>query len=197
MEGEGNRNIGNPPSDGSSDWVVLIEKIEDPDPSVPVTAVLISPETASLEIGQAVNLGVEVQPVDATDKTVSWSSTEPSIATVNQNGRVIAVSEGIASITVQTNDGGYTASAVITVVPTAIAVTGISLTPASLTLDEGDSATLNVLVSPANATDKSVLWSSSAPSIATVNQGGMVSAVAEGSATINVETADGGFVATS
>jgi hypothetical protein len=80
---------------------------------------------------------------------------------------------------------------------TAVAVTGISLTPANVALEVGQTAQLNETVSPANATDKSVSWSSSNPAIATVNTNGVVTAIAAGTAMITCTTNDGNFTATS
>ncbi|HEX8530838.1 MAG TPA: PA14 domain-containing protein, partial [Cytophagales bacterium] len=80
--------------------------------------------------------------------------------------------------------------------PAAVAVTGVSVSPASASVPVGDTRQLAATVSPANATNQNVSWSSSNPSVATVNAAGLVTAVASGSATITVTTQDGGFTAT-
>lgn len=79
--------------------------------------------------------------------------------------------------------------------PSNVDVTGVSVNPSNLTLDKGDKATINASVSPGNASNKSVSWSSSNNNVATVNNSGVVTAVNEGSATITVKTSDGGYTA--
>ncbi|MCG8501719.1 MAG: Ig-like domain-containing protein, partial [Firmicutes bacterium] len=306
-----------------------------PDP-VAVTGVSVSPTSLSLEVGQALDLTETVSPSNATIKTVSWSSSNTSVAAVNSGGLVTAVAEGNATITVTTNDGGFTADCAVTVTPGSpvsnvalnmpvtassepqsenpassavdgnessrwsatgfpqwievdlgevkrinrtevvchndrayqftieckttsggtytqvvdrstntqggsianpitdyftstdaryvrltvtgaavytgtwtsilefrvfgnssnpVAVTGVNVTPTTLSLEEGQTSDLTETVSPSNATDKTVSWSSSNTSVATVNSSGLVTAVAEGSATITVTTNDGGFTA--
>ncbi len=197
LQGGSNTSIGNPPADSSLDWAVLIEKIDDPDPTVAVTSVTVSPETASLEEGQSLNLIATLQPADATDQSVSWSSDKPGVATVDQNGTVNAISNGSATISVQTADGGFTATSFITVTASVINVTGLTIVPASVTLGEGEETNLNAQITPADATNQAVVWSSNAPAVALVDQNGKVTAIAEGTATISAETVDGGFVATS
>ncbi len=83
--------------------------------SVPVAAVSISPASLTLDEGQTGQLTKTVSPDDATDKSVTWSSDNTSVANVDENGLVTAVSEGNATITATTNDGGYTATCEIEV----------------------------------------------------------------------------------
>jgi hypothetical protein len=104
------------------------------------------------------------------------------------------VSAGSATITVTTADGSKTATCAVTVTAANVAVTGVTLNITALSLDVGGLETLIATVAPANATNKNVTWSSSAPSIATVSNG-TVTAVAGGSATITVTTADGSKIA--
>lgn len=160
---------------------------------IPVTGVSVLPTSLSLNVGSTEVLTKTVAPLEAIDKTVSWSSGNESVATVNANGEVRAVTQGSATITVTTNDGGFEAICEVTV--NSIAVTGVSVSPSSLALDVGSAKALNNTVSPSNATDQSVIWSSGNESVATVNASGLVTAVAQGSATIAVTTNDGGFAA--
>ena len=134
-------------------------------------------------------------PENATDKSVVWESGNESAATVSQEGLVTAVGEGKATITVKTNDGGFSASCEVTVNKKVIAVTSVVLGNTELTLVEGEEEKLAVAVTPENATDKSVVWESGNESVATVSQEGLVTAVGEGKATITVKTNDGGFSA--
>ena len=117
----------------------------------------------------------------------------PSVAAVDDNGRVTAVADGTATVTVTTRDGGFTASCEVTVIQP---VTGVRLEPSHLSLYVGCTpATLTATVLPAGASDKTVAWSSSDPSVADVDENGSVTAVGEGSAEITVTTRDGGFTA--
>ena len=166
---------------------------------VPVTGVQLAPSSASLEVGGTVTLTATVLPSDATDKTVAWTSSNRSVATVDGNGKVTAVTAGEAVITVVTSDGGFTASSTITVTsstPEPVAVESVSLDQTDLALNVGETATLTATVLPENADNKNVTWTSSSSSTATVDANGKVTAVAPGLAVIIVTTVDGGKVAT-
>jgi len=148
-----------------------------------VEAVRLSDTSLSLVEGESARLTATVLPSDAEVKTVVWSSSDSSVATVSSDGEVVAVKAGTAVITVTTVDGGYSAKCTVTVKEKTVAVTSVTLSQTSLALEEGQTATLTATVSPADATDKTVTWSSSNPSVATVTEG-RVSAVKEGTATI-------------
>jgi gliding motility-associated-like protein len=135
-----------------------------------------------------------VAPSNATNKTVSWSSSNTAIATVSTGGLVTAVAAGTATITVTTQDGSKTATCAVTV--TTVAVTGVTLSPTSTSLSVGATQQLTATIAPTNATNKSVTWSSSNTAIATVSTAGLVTAVAAGTATITVKTTDGSKTAT-
>ena len=165
------------------------------DKSVSVTEVGLNKTSTTLIEGETETLVATVMPENATDKSVVWESGNESAATVSQEGLVTAVGEGKATITVKTNDGGFSASCEVTVNKKVIAVTGAVLGKTELTLVEGEEEKLAVAVTPENATDKSVVWESSNESAASVSQEGLVTAVGEGKATITVKTNDGGFSA--
>ncbi len=161
--------------------------------TVSVTGVSLTTDSASISIGETVSLTAEVSPEDASNQGVSWTSSDTDIATVSAKGVVTGISAGTVTITVTTTDGGYTASAQVEV--TSIAVTGVSLSSSSASLTVGDTAQLSATVSPEDATNTNVSWSSSDESIATVTEDGLVTAVAEGTASIIVTTEDGGYTA--
>lgn len=166
--------------------------------SVPVTGVTLNKTSLTIEEGQTSTLVATVAPTNATNKNVTWSSSDSTVASVSSSGVVTAVKKGTATITVTTVDGDKTATCDVTVNEksvTPIAVTGVSLNKTSLSLKEGDSETLIETVSPENASNKNVTWSSSNTSIVTVNNG-VVSAHHEGNATITVTTVDGNKTAT-
>ena len=163
--------------------------------SVSVTEVGLNKTSTTLIEGETETLVATVMPENATDKSVVWESGNESAATVSQEGLVTAVGEGKTTITVKTNDGGFSASCEVTVNKKVIAVTGVVLGKTELTLVEGEEEKLAVAVTPENATDKSVVWESSNKSAAAVSQEGLVTAVGEGKATITVKTEDGEFSA--
>lgn len=154
--------------------------------NVPVTSIRLSSIILTLEKGQFAVLTATVSPEDAMDKSVQWNSDDPSVATVDQNGRVTAINDGRAKITASA--GGLTASC--TVICISIPVTAVILNKTSLSLAKGSSETLTATVSPHDATDNTVKWSSDNPSVATVDQSGRVTAVNSGNATITASAGD-------
>ena len=181
---------------------VIVRKKEEPVPDpIPVIGVTLDKTELTLIEGETADLVATVTPDDADNKNVIWSSSDESIATVDQDGKVTAVKEGVAVITVTTEDGGKTATCEVTIkkkeepAPEPIPVVGVSLDKTELTLIEGETADLVVTVTPDDADNKDVIWSSSDESIATVDQHGKVTAVKEGVAVITVTTEDGGKTA--
>ncbi len=162
---------------------------------VPATGVALDKTEATMKIGETLTLTATVTPDDATDKSVTWSSSDDKIATVEEDGTVTAVAEGEAVITVKTTDGGYTAECKVTVEKPTVSATGVALDKTEATMKIGETLTLTATVTPDDATDKSVTWSSSDDKIATVDEDGTVTAVAEGEAVITVKTTDGGYTA--
>ena len=156
---------------------------------IPVTAVSISRTSLQLIKGQSESLTATVSPADATDKTVTWSSSDATVVSVDQTGKVTALKGGAATVTASA--GEYSATCRVTVT---VPVTGISLDRTALSLEATQTTTLVATVSPSDATDKSVTWSSSNASVATVGQDGLVTAVREGTAVITA--AAGGKSAT-
>ena len=168
--------------------------------SVSVTEVGLNKTSTTLVEGETETLVATVMPENATDKSVVWESGNESAATVSQEGLVTAVGEGKATITVKTNDGGFSASCEVTVNKKVIAVTGGKLSAESMTLREGDRGKLTVTVEPANATNKNVKWWTTDLDIVSVGSTsggstGYVEARKAGTATVTVKTEDGEFSA--
>lgn len=157
-----------------------------------VTEVKLDKDSLTLDVGGSENLAATITPSNATNKNVTWSSDNQNVATV-ENGKVTAVGAGKATITVTTEDGNKTATCAVTVNP--ISVTGVTLDQSALPISVGGSAELKANVTPENATNKTVTWSSDNTAVATVDASGKVTAVAPGTATITVTTADGGKTA--
>lgn len=162
-------------------------------PPAPIEVESISMKAATtIGIGSSETLVVTYYPEDAnTGKALTWKSDDTSIATVDANGKVTGVAAGKTTITATTANGK---SATCEVTVQAIAVTGVSLDKTSATIKIGSSTTLKATVTPDDATNKEVTWSSSDNTIASVTNG-TVSGIKEGTATITVTTKDGGFKA--
>ena len=162
--------------------------------TVNVTNITLSSESISLVEGDSQTLTATVSPSNATNKKVIWTSTDGSIASVD-NGKVTALKPGITTIKATSDDGGKTATCQVTVNARVYNVESVSLDKTSITLTEGDSETLTATVYPDNATNKNVSWKSSDESVATVSNG-VVTAIKAGTATITVTTENGSKTAT-
>ena len=163
--------------------------------NVAVTGVSLNKPAVTLLVGATTQLAATVAPSNATNKNVSWSSSDETVATVDATGLVTAVGEGTATITVTTVDGGYAADCAVTVTSTAVPATGVSLDLTTLALKVDGTQQLTATISPAGATNPNLTWISSDPAVATVDASGLVTAVGAGTATITVTTVDGGFTA--
>ena len=155
---------------------------------IPVTSITLNKTALNLTKGQTETLIATVSPADATDKTVTWTTSNEKIASVS-NGTVTALYSGTVTITAIA--GAQRATCTVTITTP---VTGIALDSNSLELTEGDNATLVATVSPSDADDKTVRWSSSNTSVSTVDGSGSITAVAPGTATITASCS--GFSAT-
>ncbi len=153
-----------------------------------VESVSLDQTAVSLMAGNTQQLTATVLPTSATNKSVSWSSSDSAIASVSQSGLVTAHKAGSAQITVTTEDGGYTASCVVSV---GQYVSQIALDATTATLYMNETLQLNATVTPNDATNKSVAWTSSNPTVASVDQNGLVTALSTGSAMITVAAQDG------
>ena len=168
-------------------------KVENtPDGDITVTGVTLNKTILTLGIGESEKLIATVLPENAANKTVIWETSNPTIATVMANGLVTAISKGEATIVVTTVEGNFTANCTVKVDD--VSVTGITLNKTTLTLDIGNSETLIATVLPENATNKTVIWATSDPLIATVDNG-FVTAIGNGLATITVTTFEGNYSA--
>ena len=157
---------------------------------IAVTSVLLDKTYLTLEIGESYTLTAIVSPSYATDKTITWSSTNPSAASVS-NGKITAKTEGSTTITAEANNGKI-AFCTVTVnkpAPEVIEVTSISLSKTSLTLDIKDTATLTATLLPTNATNKSVEWMSINEDIVKVVDG-TIHPINEGKTTIYAITSN-------
>ena len=166
--------------------------------AIKVTGVKLDKTSVTLQYGKTTKLTPTITPSNAANKKVTWTSSNTSLVTVDSSGNIKAVGnkDGTATITVKTSDGGYTASSKITVKK--INVSGVKLDKTTVTLTNEKAIKLTATVSPSNAANKKVIWSSSDTSLVTVDSNGNVKAVGSknGTATITVKTSDEGKVAT-
>lgn len=153
-------------------------------PVVPVTSITMNRNTLYLVKGSSVVLTAQVRPDNASDKTITWTSSVPSVATVNQEGSVTAERAGSAIITASA--GNKTATCIVTVSDNAIGVTSVTLNKNAMSLVSGTFESLTVTVNPANATNVVTVWTSSDGSVATVDNYGMVRAKNPGKSTVTV-----------
>lgn len=146
-----------------------------------------------LYVGMTYQLKSTVLPENAHNKSLKWQSSNPAIASVDDNGLVTAKSDGKVKINASAMEGGVYATCDVEV--GSIKATGVSLNVSTMELDEGDTGTLTATVVPSNATNKKVRWESTNPSAFTVNQDGVVTAISAGKGYVRVFTEDGGWVA--
>lgn len=150
--------------------------------------VTLSQSELKLNKGDKGKLVMTVTPADFTDE-VTWKSSNTDVVTVDDSGQISAKAVGESTVKVQV--GNVSASCSVTVVQP---VTSISLNKTSLEMDALDTYQLTANVSPSDAADKRVSWSSSDEKIASVDENGLVTALQKGNATIIVEAQDGSGV---
>ncbi len=153
----------------------------------PVEALEISEGEISLRVSGTHRLSCTVLPEEAEDKALTWSSSNPGIASVDGDGNVTGMAAGDAVISASSGNR-LTASCIVHV---KVFVESLTLSAKTLKLSPGETYKLGCIVSPVSATDKTLAWSSSDTSVASVDSSGLVSAVSSGSAVITVSCADG------
>lgn len=160
---------------------------------VGVTGITFDKTTLTVKTGKTEKITAVVAPNNATNKKVNWTTSDAMIATVAIDGTVTGVKAGTATITATTEDGSFTATCAVTVEN--IAVTGITLADATISL--GDKKTLTATIVPVDATIKTVTWRSSNTGIATINATtGEVATVAKGETTITATSTSNPTVTT-
>ncbi|MEF2735795.1 MAG: Ig-like domain-containing protein, partial [Bifidobacterium choerinum] len=161
--------------------------------TVPVSSVSIAGGDFQLPVGSTKQLSATVSPSNATDRAVSWRSSDTSVASVDASGTVKAVKAGTATITATA--GGKSASVKVTVASDYVAVSSVSISGTGVsggkaTINVGAGLNLTATVSPSNASDKTVKWTTSNAAVATVDANGAVRAVKAGNAAITATAGD-------
>ncbi|WP_430928714.1 Ig-like domain-containing protein [Polaribacter marinivivus] len=166
--------------------------------TVDPTQITATPNPLEVRVGTDEALNLSFLPLNA-NQSVTWSSNDESIATVDNEGNVTGVKEGTVTITAtSTVANTITASATVNVVAWyAINVESVSITPETASIVAGQKLTLSSVIIPANSDNKEITWSSSDDTIATVDNTGQVTGVARGMAIITATTADGNKTDTS
>ena len=188
--------------DGSDKKATCKVTVTDPTPPKPsvvkVTKITLNKTTASVGKGKTMQLTATVTPTNATNKAVTWKSSNTKIATVSSTGKVTAKSAGTVTITCTAKDGsGKKATCKVTVtepkppVKPTVKVTKVTLNKKAATLSPKETLTLRATVTPTNATNKAVTWKSSNTKIATVSSTGRVTAKSAGTVTITCTAKDG------
>ena len=153
---------------------------------IAIEQISLNPNAANLLIGETLALSVVFTPDNATNKNVTWSSSDTSVASI-ENGIVTARSIGNTTITAITEDGGKIATCDIVV---SAQITSITLNKSSVEIYIGETFTLTAIVTPSNASNEKIIWSSSDKSVATVDKG-VVKSFKPGKVTITATTKNG------
>ena len=193
--GSGTAEISVTTQDGAkqTSCTIVVSALEADSPLLP-SEIDIIPDNLELDLGQRHLLSYTIFPVAASEKSLIWTSDVPKVATVDEDGLVSALAEGVAKITATTQSGGVrrSCSVVVTSTPARpIPVESVTVYPETLKLHVGGSRVLNALISPDNAMDHKVYWSSNNITVAQVATCGLVQALSPGTAVIKVETNDG------
>lgn len=151
--------------------------------------VTLNETSATVAKGNSLTLTATVGPEGTTDKSVTWTSSNPDVAKVDKKGKITAKSTGTATVTATANDGsGASASCEVTVIQ---AVKKVSIKTSKMAITNGKSKSLSAAVTPSDATDRSLTWTSSNSGVASVDANGKVTAKRTGTTTITATANDG------
>lgn len=157
---------------------------------LPVSGIKIDQDKAVILPGSKISLVAYVEPFNAENKDIKWSSSNKAVATVDEHGKVSAIKEGKTIITAKSVDGGYKATCEITVSNSIVKVENISFNKSSITLSNDATYQLEPIIIPSNSTNQGIIWSSSDENVATVLNG-LITAHNDGEATITATTKEG------
>lgn len=158
-----------------------------------VTGIEISDTAKSISTFETAYLNANALPADASDKRITWMSSDPTIASVDNSGKLSGLKPGTVTLTAKTTDGGFTATCAVTV--NYVAPQTITFDKTSAVIATGKTLDIVATVGPAYTSDKSIVWTSSDQTVATVSAAGRVTAVKGGNTVIRAVTTDGGLIA--
>ena len=156
--------------------------------AIPVSGITLNYTSVELVVGETLKLVATVTPDNALDKTVTWSSSNASVVSVDEKGNVTVLKTG-RTVTITATAGNCTARCTIKV-SKAVEVEGVTLSQTEANLFVGETLALFATITPNNATNKTITWATSNNSVASVDSNGVITAVAEGTATITAKAGD-------
>lgn len=161
--------------------------------TISVTRIEMTPSSATLEIGETIQLNATAYPTNATNRSLNWTTENYSVASVSNNGLVTARGAGRVWIWVRATDGSGAGNYCVVDVKGPIIVSSIELSETEATMEVGEDLTLTASILPDNANNKSVDWTSDNTDVATVVDG-KITAVSPGECNITCASTDGSNV---
>ncbi len=171
---------------GKSTVNFFIEKID-------VENLELSEYDIELATGDSFKLNASIYPSNASIKDVIWSSSDETVATIDEEGNIKGRKNGVAYVKAVTVDGGYEAICTVNVVTH---ITDMKITVGNVKMFYKETYQLKTVIMPFDVSNKDIIWSTSDPEVATVDENGLVTATGKGTATITAETVDGGLIDT-
>ncbi len=172
-------------------YITVAAKRQSSDDKIEVTGVTITPSASSIMVGDTVKINAEVQPENATNKTLTYKSSAPDVAKVDAEGNVTALKAGFVTITATSSNGLFDIITFTVMNKDEVPVSKITLNKDKTAMYTGEEMTLNATFEPENATNKKAFFISSAPDIATVDENGKVKALKPGTVVITAVAGDG------
>lgn len=157
---------------------------------IPLKSISINKSNVVIKENSYENLVISYSPSNATNKKVTWKSSNTNIVTVDQQGNITGVNPGSATVTTISNDGGYVSMCNVTVEAISKNVISIDLDKKELSIVSGKKEKLNVIINPSYAENKNITWISSNERVATVDNG-EVNAISPGTTEIKAISEDG------
>lgn len=158
--------------------------------TIPLEEITINKTSLTIKEKSTEKLSITYSPSNATNKKITWKSSNPNIVSVDSEGNITAIKTGSATITAISDDGGYVVTCKVTVQAISKKVTSVSLDKKEVTLETGENVTLKVTINPSYAENKNVTWTSSNEAVASA-EGGKIIAISPGTAEIKVISEDG------
>ncbi|MGN7823635.1 Ig-like domain-containing protein [Chitinophaga sp. 22536] len=157
---------------------------------IPVAALTLDTTVATVSVGATLQLNATISPSKASNKGVTWTTSDSTIATVSNNGTITGIKQGDVVIrAIAADNAAIVAQANVHIAN--VLATGLTFQPSPVTIGEKDTIRVNITYIPANTSIKKVTWSSSNPALATIDSTGLISAVRQGTLTITANTHDG------
>lgn len=173
--------------------ITIDNSYKKPEETIKVESVTIDKTSVTLEVGNTLLLNATVLPENATNKNIIWNSSEPSIATIDDTGKITALAPGETVITAQPEDGSEITdnACVVTVTEKSVLIESITFEHDQYQMAVGEKIQPIPIITPEDATNKVLEWESSNPALAEVDSDGIVTALRSGAVTILAKPTDG------